>query len=153
MAVPPAAPPPLSPPKPEPPSPRGRGDWRKPEVIVASLAALISLVALGFSIRATVVASDANNIARSQNSLNAMTSLTGASDSLQKRFKDAGIDDIPGLENFFLAFVSDTTRTTAGFARRAPGDRRTYVQAAGSQQTLCRRGRDSNPRSLSRRCH
>ena len=78
-------------------------------MIVAGFAALISLIALGYSIRATNLATEANGIARqanqisgSHNSLDAMTSLTGSSDSLQKRFKDAGIDDVPALANFFL---------------------------------------------------
>lgn len=106
--VPTAPPPPPPTPAPAAPVPR-RSAWRKPEVVVAVLAVPISLVALAYSIRATYLSSEANDIARkasqeaaSHNSLEAMTSLTGSSDSLQKRFKDAGIDDVPALANFLM---------------------------------------------------
>lgn len=88
--------------------------WQKPEVILAIVAALISMVAIVISIRAGKLASDANNIARhaneisgTHNTLEAETALTGSSDSLQKRFKDAGIDDVPALANFLRQLESN----------------------------------------------
>jgi hypothetical protein len=76
--------------------------WKKPEVILAIIAIVISLGALFYSIRAGNLASDANEISGTHNRLEAETALTGSSDSLQKRFKDAGIDDVPALANYIL---------------------------------------------------
>jgi hypothetical protein len=83
-------------------TPRAHTGWKKPQVIVAGCAAVISLVALAISIVAATFSYDANNIARGHNKIEAETALTGSSDSLQKRFKEAGIDDIPVLVNFFF---------------------------------------------------
>jgi hypothetical protein len=104
---------PAPPPSPTPPvaapagTPPAHAGWKKPEVIVSGFAAVISVVALLISIAAAKFSSDANNIARSHNKIEAETALTGSSDSLQKRFKEAGIDDIPILANFFLQLESN----------------------------------------------
>jgi hypothetical protein len=62
---------------------------------------------LAVSIAAAKFSLDANNIARSHNKIEAETALTGSSDSLQKRFKESGIDDTPVLANFFLQLESN----------------------------------------------
>ena len=84
------------------PSPQGQPTpWREPSTIVAAISALISLVSLAAAIVSLSISLSANASQKSSSDLQAVTSLSAQSEILQKRFKEAGIDDVPKLTGFF----------------------------------------------------
>lgn len=81
------------------PPPQGQAkSWWEPATVVAIVSAAISL---GAAIVSVSISLSANANQKSSSDLQAVTALSAQSEILQKRFKDAGIDDVPKLTGFF----------------------------------------------------